>query len=193
MTEQDRQEVLDLIREVLTENGASVDDVPEVENPHQSATMMPCVEYDSLGNAQRYVRVKISTIARIAAEQSDADFESLETAIEEEHNSRISTSFASVSYDRQNKIIRFFNAVNQVVGEINATDFVKDGMVNSVTVTNQYIVITFNTDAGKEAIRIPLADIFNPSNYYDKDDVDDKLEGKLDDITEQEFNSIFND
>ena len=143
MTEQDRQEVLGLIREVLTESGASVDDdekVPVVENPDQSATMMPCVEYDSFGNAQRYVRVRISTIAGIAAEQSDADFESLETAIEEEHDSRISTSFASVSYDRQNKIIRFFNAASQVVGEINATDFVKDGMV----ITEQEFNAIFN-------------------------------------------------
>lgn len=41
---------------------------------------------------------------------------------------------------------------------IDATDFIKDGMVNNVyfdTVTKE-LVITFNTDAGKAPIRIPV-------------------------------------
>ena len=51
-------------------------------------------------------------------------------------------------------------------------------MVESVVIENGYVVITFNTDAGKEAIRIDITDIFDPSNYYDKTSVDGLLEGK---------------
>ena len=35
-----------------------------------------------------------------------------------------------------------------------------------------YLAITFNSDAGKEEIDIPLTDIFNPSNYYTKAEID---------------------
>ena len=43
-------------------------------------------------------------------------------------------------------------------------------MVSNVEILNGNLVITFNTDAGKEPITIPLTDIFNPNNYYTKTD-----------------------
>ena len=68
------------------------------------------------------------------------------------------------------------------VAEIDATAFIKDGMVSSVAISNGKLVITFNTDAGLEPIEIPLTDIFNPANYYDKAAADAafvaKVEGK---------------
>ena len=67
-----------------------------------------------------------------------------------------------------------------VLAEIDATAFIKDGMVSNVVIDGGYIVITFNTDAGQEPIRIPLADVFNPSNYYTKSEMDDALAGKQD-------------
>ena len=45
-------------------------------------------------------------------------------------------------------------------------------MISDVKIENGYLVITFNTDSGKEDINIPLSDIFNPDNYYDKTAVD---------------------
>ena len=67
---------------------------------------------------------------------------------------------------------------NTILAEIDATAFIKDGMVNSVVIADGYLVITFNTDAGKEPISISLADIFNPANYYTKSQVDTALAGK---------------
>lgn len=61
---------------------------------------------------------------------------------------------------------------NTVLAEIDATAFIKDGMVSSVTINNGYLIITFNTDAGKEPISIALTDIFNPANYYTKTEID---------------------
>ena len=62
-----------------------------------------------------------------------------------------------------------------VLAEIDATAFIKDGMVDSVTAENGYLVITFNTDAGKEPVRLALTSIFNPDNYYTKSQVNGLL------------------
>lgn len=59
--------------------------------------------------------------------------------------------------------------------EIDGADFVKDGMIESVEIINGYLVITFNTEAGTEPISISLSDIFNPDNYYTKDDINNKF------------------
>lgn len=59
-----------------------------------------------------------------------------------------------------------------VLATIDATAFVKDGMVSDVDITGGNLVITFNTDSGKQPISIPLVDIFDPSNYYNKEEID---------------------
>ena len=69
-----------------------------------------------------------------------------------------------------------------VLAEIDATAFIKDGMVSNVRITGGNLVISFNTDAGKEDISIALTDIFNPANYYDKTAADSLLAGKQDTI-----------
>lgn len=76
------------------------------------------------------------------------------------------------TYDSNSKKILLKHG-NTVVVQIDATDFIKDGMVSSVVIQNGNLVITFNTDAGQEPIVIPLTDIFNPNNYYTKSQVDD--------------------
>ena len=49
-------------------------------------------------------------------------------------------------------------------------------MVESVAIVGNNLEITFNTDSGKEKISVPLTDIFNPDNYYDKATIDSKFE-----------------
>ena len=63
------------------------------------------------------------------------------------------------------KTINFYHG-STIVAQVDATDFIKDGMVTNVAIDNGNLVITFNTDAGQEPISIPLTDIFNPANYY---------------------------
>ena len=80
-----------------------------------------------------------------------------------------SDTIASATYDSNDKKIYFKNPSNVTLTSctIDATDFIKDGMVSAVTVTGGNLVITFNEDAGRsEDISIPLTDIFDPSNYY---------------------------
>lgn len=83
-------------------------------------------------------------------------------------------SFADASYDSQTKRINFFDKDGNIVTYIDATDFIKDGMVSNVAISEGNLVITFNTDAGKEPITIPLTDIFNPNEYYNKTESDAK-------------------
>ena len=81
---------------------------------------------------------------------------------------------ASLAYDSNTKKIELRNADGETLSEIDATAFVKDGMVNNVAIVGDYLVITFNTDAGKEAINIPMSSFFDASAYYTKTEVDNK-------------------
>lgn len=89
-------------------------------------------------------------------------------------------SFADASYDSQTKRINFYDNGGNIVSYIDATDFIKDGMVSNVAISEGNLVITFNTDAGQEPISIALTDIFNSENYYNKTEVDGKLALKAD-------------
>ena len=97
----------------------------------------------------------------------------------QEVNVLTSNFFDKAIYDSDNKAIIFKNGVN-VIATIDATGFIKDGMVSNVEILESNLVITFNTDAGKEPISIALTDIFNPANYYNKTEVDGKLALKAD-------------
>ena len=83
----------------------------------------------------------------------------------------------SAVYDSANHAIIFKHGSTQLF-TLDAAAFVKDGMVDSVAIVNGNLVITFNTDAGKQPISIPLTDIFNPNNYYTKTDTNALLAAK---------------
>lgn len=93
-------------------------------------------------------------------------------AIDDEATERKTTAVASAEYDESGKTIVFKNVNGTVVSSIDASDFIKDGMVDDVKIEGDNLVITFNTESGKEAITIPLTSIFNPNNYYDKTAID---------------------
>jgi len=84
------------------------------------------------------------------------------------YNLKDASAIASGIYDSSSQKIVFKNKDNVVVCQIDATPFIVDGMVSNVAVSNGNLVITFNTDAGKSPISIPLTDIFNPAEYYTK-------------------------
>ena len=86
--------------------------------------------------------------------------------------------FDGATYDSVNHLIKFTaNGVQKAT--IDASAFIKDGMVSTVAIDGDYLVITFNTDAGKDPIRIPLSSIFDPSvldDYYTKTQIDGFLD-----------------
>lgn len=84
-------------------------------------------------------------------------------------------------YNSSTKKITFKNASNTELPnmEIDASAFIKDGMVNDVVIQNGNLVVSFNTDAGKEDISIPLSSIFDPSNYYTKTQTDTQISNAI--------------
>ncbi len=91
--------------------------------------------------------------------------------------------FDGVAYDSEKKEIVFTHE-GEAKASIDATDFIKDGMVEKVEIKDEKLVITFNTDGEHEAIELALTDIFNPNNYYTKDEVDEAVK---DSVKYQEF------
>jgi len=84
-------------------------------------------------------------------------------------------------------VINFYHD-NTIKATIDATDFVKDGMIDSVTVETSgdtsVLVITWNTDAGKSQTILDIGDIFEADNYYTTAQTDNAIaeavSGKLD-------------
>ena len=100
----------------------------------------------------------------------------LDEKIDQEIDDRKAEAVAEVSYDSENKTIVFNNKNGETLSTIDATPFIKDGMIDSVELVelsgDTYIRITWNTDAGKEVTDINIGDIFDADNYYTKDETD---------------------
>ena len=84
---------------------------------------------------------------------------------------------SSISLVYKSNLIQLIGLDNQVISTIDASSFIKDGMVNNVQlITNPqgqaegtYIVITFNTDSGLEPIYLnvtQLIDIYVGGKWY---------------------------
>lgn len=67
----------------------------------------------------------------------------------------------SIDYESGSKLIRLLGIDNEVIASIDATRFIKDGMVNGVSFNpeDKKLTITFNTDAGTEDIEVDLSDL----------------------------------
>lgn len=112
----------------------------------------------------------------------DTKISNLSGAVDTKVANDIKDFFDGAEYDSSNKRINFKHGAT-VKAFIDATDFIKDGMVDNVEVKTlsgaSYLVITFNTDSGKENINIPISSIFDASNYYTKSEADTLLDGKV--------------
>ena len=91
----------------------------------------------------------------------------------------------SVKYNSTSKYVEFYHGGTggTKVFEYDASPFLIDGMVQNVEIKDVTIsgesvtclVISFNTDAGKQDINVPLTDIFDASNYYTTAQTDNKI------------------
>ena len=88
----------------------------------------------------------------------------------------------AVTYNDTTHYIEFYHGGTSgtKVFELSAAPFIVDGMVQNVEIKDvtsgasqvTCLVVSFNTDAGKQDINIPLTDIFNANNYYTKTQID---------------------
>lgn len=94
-----------------------------------------------------------------------------------------------LEWDSNAKSLKLYSG-NHLLATVDGTTWVKDGMVESAAIVANNLEITFNTDSGKEKISVPLTDIFNPDNYYNKTEIDSKFENVS--ISDEYITSIEN-
>ena len=92
----------------------------------------------------------------------------------------------AVKYNTSSKYVEFYHGGTggTVVFSYDASPFLIDGMVQNVEIkdveisgeTVTCLVISFNTDAGKQDINIPISEIFDASNYYTTAQTDSAIE-----------------
>lgn len=71
------------------------------------------------------------------------------------------SSTLNLTYDSTAKKIKLLGIDNAVIAEVDATNFIKDGMVNKVEFDpeTKILTITFNTDSGKQDITVDLSSL----------------------------------
>lgn len=92
-------------------------------------------------------------------------------------------------------------SIPQIQADWNETDvssaaFIKNkpeipSIVDNVYVSDGNLIITFNTTNGEQTITLSLLDIFNPSDYYTKQDVDILMETTYGQVETLLNNSVF--
>ena len=122
------------------------------------------------------------------------EFDSAVSAIDDKFSAAKSKNITSAEYintsagnDKQ-AVIRFKNDNGDVVSTIDVTDFIIDGMIDSVSVVddhgNKGLKLVFNTDSGREEVVLDIGDLFELDNYYTKNQIDTKessLQSAIDD------------
>ena len=102
--------------------------------------------------------------------------------------------FDGVEYDESGKTIDFYSQ-GVLVDSLDATKFIKDGMVDTVSLIelsgDTYLHIVFNTDAGKEPIDINLGDLFDADNYYTKAEADETFQPIGDYLTKESGDTLY--
>lgn len=92
----------------------------------------------------------------------------------------IAAGISTVDYDSDTKRINFRSSDSTLICYLDATLFIKDGIVDSVQVDDveldnvltKCLVIRFNTDADKQDITIPIKDIMDQDLFYTKTEID---------------------
>lgn len=76
-------------------------------------------------------------------------------------NGTLLSSTLNLKYNSTTKKIQLLGIGNAVIAEVDASDFIKDGMVNTVSFDpkSKALTITFNTDSGKETITVDLSSL----------------------------------
>lgn len=130
---------------------------------------------------------KLDGIAEGAEVNVNADWDASSGDAQILHKPNIAGLFGYAYYDTTNHRISFsYSSTSAELYNIDCSTFIVDGMIDNVAIKNysaadqatngtSYLFIDFNTAAengGHTDIKIPLKDIFNPNNYYDKTTAD---------------------
>lgn len=134
---------------------------------------------EQLSDSANYAKVSDIPTSLEGLDNSETKYQS-EDEVSATVQEAVENLFASAEYDDSTKKIIFKNSDGTQVGEVDATDFIKDGMVSGATIENGKLIITFNEESGSENVELDLTDIFNPNNYYTATECDNKYQPKGD-------------
>ncbi len=144
-----------------------------------------------------YTAYTAATAAEISGKVANDVYTAYTASTETELNGKASTGdivnfFDGAVYEMSGEthVINFYHG-NTVKATINAEDFIADGFLSAVTIENRTVsgesvpclVFEWNTAAGIEETVIPLENIFNPDNFYDKTEIDAIVSGINEDIS----------
>ena len=112
----------------------------------------------------------VDVIVPTAPVQGVADGEQIISLDGDKLKSTLTLAYVPAT-ETENAVLRLQGINGQVISSIDATAFVKDGMVSGVKLDSpkddetgeKYLSLTFNTDAGKEEIRMDVSDLID---YY---------------------------
>lgn len=102
------------------------------------------------------------------------------------------SSTLNLKYDSTAKKIQLLGINNALIAEIDATDFIKDGMVDNVEFDpeTKFLTITFNTVSGKEAIPVDLSSLVDTYTAGDGIAIDNNIISVKRDTTSEPFLTI---
>lgn len=176
------QAVADEAKTTADEAKAAVEDMQTAVEDAQTVAEEAKTTADEAKDAAESAQT-VADEAKTTADEAKAAIDVLngegDGSVKKTVDEAVAPYFDGAEYDSDAKKIVFKHG-DEVKAEIDATDFLKDGMIDTVVIEDGKLVITFNTESGKENIEIPISDIFNADNYYTKDEVDTELSKKVD-------------
>ena len=112
----------------------------------------------------------------LSVDELQDDVEALENKMTTVESTLTEVENSTLNYDSATKKIQLLQG-GDVVSEIDAARFVKDGIVDSVMLNQdtKSVTITFNVDAGKEDITVDFSDIYDVLLTEAKDYTDGKV------------------
>lgn len=125
-------------------------------------------ELDRKANSQ-----DVYTKEEVNNKLGDIDFSNLATLED------ISKFIDNAKYNSETENIEFYHGetlIASVSRDEILGDAIKDGMLDDVELIGNDLIFTFNTDADKTAIRVPLTNFINPELFAKKEDVYTKEE-----------------
>lgn len=147
---------LTAIENLNTEQGTQLSGLTtRVENVEKYGESITNLTTTVNGHTEEISNIKTS-INGLAVKSVSAD----EKVLAANENGVLSTTI-KLDYDSENKKIQLKGIADAVVTELDATQFVKDGMLDSATydTATKEIVLTWNTDAGKDVVKIPMGSL----------------------------------
>ena len=175
-------------------NGEVVDFISEakIDEKISSQSGSESVKINVVSGAVDTVSGAVDTLSS----STDTKINNLSGAVDTKVSNDIKDFFDGAEYDNNSKRINFKHG-STVKAYIDASDFIKDGMISDVEIKDvgglTCLVITFNADAGKQDINIPIAQIFDATNYYTKAEIDAALSGKVSSLVYNTYTAATDD